>query len=144
MRYASEKHENVKDRMKVLDFFTECVKGDAAAIKASATEQEPESDGAQCLIDPRDAEDDGPADGNVADHTKGLIPRKINGIQRNGERGQAPNDGKGNIGGNGTGAHQGTEQKGCIRSRNQKIDGTVVDDLKDTLGRIFVQAVIDA
>ena len=144
MAHAPQKNEDVEDGMEVFFLLTDLIKQDAEGIKQSAAQDQGKAPWGQALECLTDGGKDRPAHAHVADHAEQLIFMKVDGGESRCQCRQRPDHPEGDPTCHGIGSCHAANQNGCIGSRNQKIDGTVVYDLKDLFCHVWTESVVHA
>ena len=90
VQHAACYHEQVKDAVHVPALRPQAVEDRAHGIGHAARQDEPEAGPADGPEEQRGFEDNGPADGDVADHGKDPVAAQVDGRQHRGQDGERP------------------------------------------------------
>ncbi len=134
----------MEDAVAIFLIYTELVKYSTESIDYTTGKQERKACGTEGKKDILDAENDRPADADIADHAEYFILFQIDRVKNNRENRETPNGNEGDISGNRICFDKRAKEHGGISSRNKEIDGAMVKDLEDlfcsSLGQCMVYA----
>lgn len=144
LHHGASEDEDMEDRMHVAMLLADAVKNRADRV-GNATEQEPEEPGEGDRFNGGFCgKQDAPAHSNVAAHGEFGVFFEVDRGKDGRQCRASPNDAENDpspSGGNGT--DRGKED-GSVRSRDQEVNGAVIQHLKYLFGKSRMQSVIDA
>lgn len=144
LHHGAREDEDMEDRMHVAMLLADAVENSADRV-GNAAKQEPEEPGEGDRFNGSlGGEQNAPAHSNVAAHGEFGVFFEVDRGKDGRQCRAAPNDAENDpspSGGNGT--DRGKED-GSVRSRDQEVNGAVIQHLKYLFGKSRVQAVVDA
>ena len=141
---ASEKHEDVEDRVEISLIRADLIEDYADRVENSAAEKQPEAFRAESLVHRTDIEDYRPTRANVADHTENLIFLEVDRIEGYREDRKSPYYRKRRPRGKSIDTDECAEKHRRIRACDKKIYGAVVEYLQHLFGSSAIKRVIYA